>query len=368
MAVAFFDITRQNKALKKELNEAVKRVISSGHFILGENVVALEKEITAYCGVKYALGVASGTDALHLALRACGIKEGDEVVTSPFSFVATAEAVSCCGATPVFVDIEPKTFNIDPAKIKNHLTSKTRAILVVHLFGQTCEMDKILAVAKEHNLKVVEDCAQAIGAEFRGRKAGSMGDAGCFSFFPTKNLGCFGDGGMVVTNNEQTAERVKILRNHGSRKTYHYDTIGYNSRLDEIQAAILRVKLPRLESYVEKRRKNAAYYRQRLKAFPQIAFPLESSGNRHTYNQFTVRVKNRNRVFKYLKGRGIGSMAYYPLSLHLQKAFSGLKYNDGSFPESEKAQEEVLSLPIYPELTEKEAKTVADTLRECLKA
>ena len=367
MRVPFFDIIRQNRALEKEINAAVDHVIKSGHYILGENVASLEKEIAVYCGVKYAIGVASGTDALHLALKACGVKEGDEVITSPFSFVATAEAIAYCGATPVFVDIEPNTYNLDVTRIEERVTSRTKAILPVHLYGQACEMDEIIAVAKKHKLKVIEDCAQAIGAEYQNRKVGGLGDAGCYSFFPTKNLGCFGDGGMITTNDHQIAEEIKVLRGHGSRKTYHYDIIGYNSRLDELQAAILRVKLPHLDTYFSSRRKNAQFYRQLLGKLNGLQMPYELKTGKHSFNQFTVRAKNRDRLFEFLKSKEIGAMVYYPLSLHLQKAFAHLGHKTGNFPESESAQNEVLSLPIFPELNEKEIATISENIREYFK-
>lgn len=367
MSVAFFDITKQNQALEKEINIAIDSVVKSGRYILGENVAQLEKEIAAYCGTKYAVGVASGTDALHLALRACGVKEGDEVITSPFTFVATAEAISYCEATPVFVDIEPKTFNIDATGIEKRVTRKTKAILPVHLYGQACEMGKIMEIAKRHGLKVIEDCAQAIGAECEGKKVGSFGDAGCFSFFPTKNLGCFGDGGMITTNDEKIAEEVKVLRGHGSRKTYHYDLIGYNSRLDELQAAILRAKLPHLDSYIKARRKNANLYHKNLKEVSELTLPHELKNAKHTFNQYTLKVKARDELFEFLKTKGIGAMVYYPLSLHLQAAFSRLGHKPGSFPESEAAQEEVLSLPTYPELNEEQVGEACLALRDYFK-
>ena len=364
MPVTFFDITRQNQALEKEISAAVDKVIKSGRYILGENVAALEKEVAQYVGAKFAVGVSSGTDALHLALRACGIKAGDEVITSPFTFVATAEAIAYCGASPVFADIEPYSFNIAATRIEERVTRKTKAILPVHLYGQACDMDPILKVAKKHGLKVIEDCAQAIGAQYQGKQVGSFGDAGCFSFFPTKNLGCFGDGGMVTTNDEKVADELKVLRGHGSRKTYHYDIIGYNSRLDELQAAILRIKLPFLNKYIDARRKNAVIYDKHLKNIAGLTLPPELPGAKHTYNQFTVRVKERDELFEFLKVKQAPAMVYYPLSLHLQRAFAGLKYKAGSFPASESAQDEVLSLPIYPEIGEDELGQVCRAIEE----
>ena len=292
MPVPFFDIKRQNAGFKKELDKIILEVVDSGHYILGQQVESLEKEVAAYCGTKHAIAVASGTDALHLALRACGVKPGDEVITSPFTFVATAEAISYCGAKPIFIDIDPKTFNLDPEKIEKALSSKTKAILPVHLYGQACDMQKILEISQKHGLKVIEDAAQALGAEYNSQKVGSFGDAGCFSFFPTKNLGCFGDGGMVTTNNDRVADELKVLRGHGSRTTYHYDIIGYNSRLDAIQAAIIKVKLPHLDYFSHKRAKNAEFYRKQLDLLsPNFSLPYAENKGKHVYNQFTLRVK-----------------------------------------------------------------------------
>jgi len=365
MAVPFFDLSQQNKFLRKEIDQALAQVIDSGKFILGENVSQFEKEFAEYHGARFAIGVASGTDALHLALRACDIKAGDEVITTPFTFVATAEAIACCGATPIFVDIEPKTFNLDVSRLEEKITSRTKAILPVHLYGQSCEMGKIMDVAKKYNLKVIEDCAQATGAEYQGKKVGTFGDAGCFSFFPTKNLGGFGDGGMILTNDQQVAEKIKSLRNHGSKKTYHYEVIGYNSRLDEIQAAVLRVKLSHLNNLIKARRRLANLYRKELRELEDVVnLPTELPNALHTFNQFTLRVKERNPLFEFLKIKGIGAMVYYPKSLHLQEAFSFLGHKPGDFPESEKAQEEVISLPIFPELSEAHTQEVAKAIKE----
>lgn len=364
MPVPFFDLSRQTAALKKELDAAIGAVVSSSRFILGENVAALEKELAASIGVKHAVGVASGTDALHLALLACGVKPGDEVITTPFTFVATAEAISYCGAKPVFVDIEPNSFNINPTKIEEKLTTKTRAILPVHLYGLPADMSKLMAIAKKHSLKVVEDCAQSIGSAFMGQKTGSFGAAAAFSFFPTKNLGCFGDGGMVLTDNPEIADELKVLRGHGSRVTYHYDLIGFNSRLDELQAAILRVKLPHLAEWTKKRQANAKIYTRLLGDISQITLPASPDNCRHAYNQFTLRTEQRDALFEHLKNEKIGAMVYYPLSLHLQKAFSFLGYRPGDFPESEKAQREVLSLPIFPEATSAEIEAAANAVRK----
>lgn len=368
MAVTFFDLKKQNQALEGEITAAVAQVIKSGHFILGPNVAEFEKEVAAYCGTKYAVGVASGTDALLLALKACGIKEGDEVITSPFTFIATAEVIASCGATPVFADIEPNSFTINPAEIEKKITKKTRAIIPVHLYGHACQMDQIMALAKKHSLKVIEDCAQAIGTKYKNKFVGSFGDAGAFSFFPTKNLGGFGDGGIITTNEQHIAEELKVLRNHGSRKTYHHDLIGYNSRLDEIQAAVLRIKLRHLESYAEARRKNADFYYKNLKNIKQLVLPSEAENTHHIYNQFTIKVSDRERLHEHLKSKGIGSMIYYPISLHQQNAFAPLGYKTGDFPQSEAIQNQVLSLPIYPEITEAELQEVCFAIRDFYKA
>src|SRR3989339_163362 len=361
MSVPFFDIKRQIATIRPEIDAAVKETIDSGVFILGPQVDVLETEIASYCGTKYAVAVASGTDALELALVACGIKSGDEVITSPFTFIATAEAIDYVGAKPVFVDIDEKSFNIDPAKIEEKITPKTKAILPVHLYGQCAEMDKIMAIAKKHKLKVIEDCCQAIGAEFGEKKSGSFGDAGAFSFFPTKNLGCFGDGGIITTNDEKIAKEIKVLRNQGSRQAYHHNVIGYNSRLDALQAAILRVRLKHLDKWSEGRNKNAALY---SKLLTKTSLPYENKNGKHVYNQFTVKTAYRNNLQAKLKAENIGSMVYYPISLHLQEAFAGLGYKKGDLPVSEKIQEQVLSLPIFPELTNEEIERVCEAINK----
>jgi dTDP-4-amino-4,6-dideoxygalactose transaminase len=362
MSVPFFDLKIQNSKIREEIDAAISAVVDSAHFILGANVAELEKEAAAYHGAKYAVGVASGTDALQLVLRACGIKEGDEVITTPFTFVATAEAISYTGAKPVFADIDPGTFNIDPDSIKEKINKKTKAIIPVHLFGQAADMDTIMGLAKEHGLKVIEDSCQAIGAKYGGKHVSTIGDAGCLSFFPTKNLGGFGDGGMVITNDESIYNEVRILRGHGSRTTYHYDMVGFNSRLDEIQAAVLRVKLKHLETWMETRRKNAGLYNKMLSGIVEI--PKEQDKARHVYNQYTIKVKDRSKLQEHLKAKNIGAMIYYPLSLHLQKVYENLGYRKGSMPNSEKAQNEVLSLPIFPELTEAQINEVAGAVKE----
>ncbi len=351
MRVPLLDLKPQYEQIKKEVEEAVKKVLCSGYYILGPNVGALEKEIAAYCDTKYAVGVASGTDALRLSLISLGLGKGDEVITTPFTFVATAEVIVQVGARPVFVDIEEETFNIDPAKIEEAITEKTRAIIPVHLYGHPADMKPIMGIAKKYNLRVIEDAAQAMGAEYSLKKAGSIGDAGCLSFFPTKNLGGCGDGGMVLTNNEKTAEKIKALRTHGTKSDYIYSVFGYNSRLDELQAAILRVKLKYLDEWIEMRRQKASLYNELFSSFDiAVKVPFQAPYARHTYCVYTIRTSERERLKEYLGAKGIGTKVYYPLPLHLQRVYEYLDYKKGDFPIAEKASREVLSLPIYPEL------------------
>lgn len=364
--IPMVDLKIQFESLQKEIVDAVVEVMRGTHFILGSRGKALEDAVAAYHGVKHAVAVASGTDALHLALKATGIDRGDEVITTPFTFIATAEAISYLGAVPVFVDIDPSTFNIDVKKIKAAITKKTRAILPVHLYGQPADMTGLMDLARDHKLSVVEDCAQSFGAEHRGKKTGCFGRAGCFSFFPSKNLGAYGDGGMVITDDPKTAERLASLRNHGSRVRYYHDEIGFNSRLDEMQAAVLLVKLQRIDTYNEQRRKNADLYAKYL-AGSGIRTPIEQPGTRHVFHQYTIRVKNRDQVKKKLDGGGItSSMIYYPVPLHLQTAYKDLGMKPGSLPVTEESAREVLSLPMYPELTEDQIKRVCDAVKEAL--
>jgi len=360
------DLKIQYEAIQDEINKAVLGVLQSTHFILGPHNKALEEEVAAYHRVKHAVAVASGTDALHLALLAAGIKRGDEVITSPFTFIATAEAISYVGAIPVFVDIEPDTFNMDVTKIEAKITKKTKAIIPVHLYGHPVDMDGLMQIAKKHNLRVVEDCAQSFGAEFKNKKTGAFGDIGCFSFFPSKNLGCYGDGGMVVTDDSKLAEHMLSLRNHGSRVRYYHDEIGYNSRLDEIQAAILRIKFKHIDEYNAKRNANAALYAKYL-SVPGIQTPREENGSKHVFHQYTIRVKNRDAVKKKLDdGNVTSSMIYYPVPLHLQTAYKDLGMKQGSLPMAEQAALEVLSLPMYPELTEEQIKQAAEAVKKAL--
>jgi dTDP-4-amino-4,6-dideoxygalactose transaminase len=359
------DLKIQYESIKDEINSAVLSVIQSTHFILGPQGKAFEEEVAAYHGVKHAVALASGTDALHLALLAAGIKRGDEVITTPFTFIATAEAVSYIGAVPVFVDIKSDTFNMDIAKAEAAITRKTRAILPVHLYGQPVEMDALMQIAKKHGIRVIEDCAQSFGAEFKGRKAGTFGDLGCFSFFPSKNLGAYGDGGMVITDDAKLAERMLSLRNHGSRTRYYHDEIGFNSRLDEVQAAILRVKLKHIDDYNTKRRNNAMLYNGHLLA-SGIQTPFEMNGAKHIYHQYTIRIKDRDKVKQALDAAKVSNMIYYPVPLHLQAAYKDLNMKLGSLPVTERAADEVLSLPMYPELTEEQIKSVADAVKKVM--
>lgn len=355
------DLKRQYHALKSEIDAAVTDVLENTQFILGPNVGRLEEEIAGYHGLPYAIGVANGTDALLLALRACGVKAGDEVITTPFTFIATAEVIALIHAIPVFADICPDTFNIDCSRIEEKITSKTKAIIPVHLFGHPAEMDTIMKIARKYNLRVIEDCAQAFGSVYRGKKAGTIGDAGCFSFFPSKNLAGYGDGGMVITKDEQIAQQIKMLRNHGSEKRYYHDMVGYNSRLDEIQAAIIRVKLKRIDEHNKARRQNAATYCETIKN-KEITLPVEQADCRHVYHQFTIRAKNRDQIAAALQQKNIASAVYYPVPLHRQKAFLDIYQIKGSFPQAEKSAVEVLSLPMFPELKQEEIKIIADVL------
>ncbi|MFH1699541.1 MAG: DegT/DnrJ/EryC1/StrS family aminotransferase [Candidatus Zixiibacteriota bacterium] len=362
MAVPLLDIKRETKPIRKEIDEAVARVIDHGQYILGPEVKQLEEKVSGFCGVKHAIGVASGTDALLLSLQACGVGPGDEVITSSFSFFASAGVISRLGAIPVFVDIDLDTYNIDPERIEKAISPKTKAILPIHLFGQCARMDTIMDIAGRHNIKVVEDAAQAIGSVYKERKAGNWGDAGCFSFFPTKNLGCAGDGGMVVTNDDDIADMVRLLRVHGGKFEYHHEIVGYNSRLDTLQAAILLVKLPHLTSWSEARRQNASVYDKSLKDIP-IHIPKVEEGAGHIYNQYTIACDKRDDLAGWLKDKKIGCKIYYPVPFHLQKCFSNLNYKQGDIPNCEKAAQTVLSIPIFGEMTSHEQQEVVDSIK-----
>ncbi|WP_243089950.1 DegT/DnrJ/EryC1/StrS family aminotransferase [Thermus neutrinimicus] len=343
--IPILDLTPEVEALWDDLMAAITRVLRSGQFILGPEVEAFEREVAEYLGVKHAIGLNSGTDALVIGLRALGVGPGDEVITTPFTFFATAEAISLVGATPVFVDIDPKTFNINPDLIPAAITPRTKAILPVHLYGRPAEMDAILAIAEEHGLKVLEDCAQAFGATYRGKKVGTLGHAGAFSFFPSKNLGAYGDGGLLVTDDDGVAELARMLRAHGSRRKYFNEMVGYNSRLDALQAAILRVKLPHVDRWNEKRRQVARRYNQLLSGIPDLVLPEVSEG--HVFHQYTVRILGgkRDMVQQALAEAVIGTMVYYPIPLHRLPVYG---YPEGALPLAERAAGEVLSLPMGP--------------------
>lgn len=362
------DLGAQYASIQDEIHSAIDGVLKSQHFILGPNVEALEKEVAKYCGCKFAVGVASGTDALILAVRAAGIGPGDEVLLPSFSFIATADSVSLLGAKPVFVDIQPETFCLDPRKLAAKITPHTRAIIPVHLYGQSAEMEPILAFAGERGLKVIEDNAQAIGATYQGRRTGSMGDFGCLSLFPSKNLGGYGDGGMILTDSEEAYRHLRSLRSHGSAKKYISEEQGWNSRLDELQAAILRVKLRHLDKWCAARRANAGRYGGLLKDIPGVSVPHTAAWGEHVFHQFTIRVERRDQVRKFLAGEKIASTVYYPVPIHLQPIYRHLGQHPGDLPESERAASEVLSLPMYPELTEEQIKRVADAIARALKS
>ncbi len=359
--IPMVDLRRQYLQLKQEIDAAVAGVLDSTQFILGPNVSALEAEVAGYHGVRNAVGVANGTDALLLALRALGVGPGDEVITTPFTFIATAEVVGLLGAVPVFVDVDPKTFNLDPALIEPAVTEKTKAIIPVHLFGQPCDMDPILAVAKRHGLKVIEDCAQSFGARYKGRIAGTLGDAGCFSFFPSKNLACYGDGGMVIARDAETDGTLRMLRNHGSSVRYHHSLLGYNSRLDELQAAIVRVKLKQIDAFNDNRRRAADLYRETIRR-NDITLPSETAGCHHVWHQFTILSNRRDQLQEALLREGIASAVYYPVPLHRQEVFRDGSSRHGDLPISEDLAARVLSLPIFPEITEGEIRRISDVI------
>ena len=368
------DLTRQYKLISEETAAAVLEVLHSGRYIGGAAVADFEHQFSQYVGVSQCVACNSGTDALYLALRALNIGQGDQVITTPFTFFATAEAITMTGAIPVFVDIDPETFNIDVHQIEGAITGKTRAILPVHLFGQPADMTKLMAIAQTHNLFVIEDCAQATGAEWAGKKVGSIGHIGCFSFFPTKNLGACGDGGALTTNDPAIAARVRMLKEHGSSVRYRHDAIGINSRLDTIQAAILQIKLRHLDCWNQQRREVAARYQEFLQPIPGIKLPQELTRSKSVWNQYTIRVTDkgeeaephRDKVRRQLQQVGVSSMIYYPIPLHLQPVYQDLGYQVGQLPASEQVAREVLSLPMFPELSSEEQQQVAYSLKDCL--
>jgi dTDP-4-amino-4,6-dideoxygalactose transaminase len=382
MNVPLLDLKLQYQSLKQELDQALIRVAESQYFILGPEVDKMEKALCEYLQCKYAIGVSSGTDALLIALMAIDIQPGDEVIVPTYSFFATAGVVSRMNAIPVFADIDPVTFNLDPDDIEKRITKKTRAIIPVHLYGQSCEMNRIMEVARRHNLKVIEDGAQAIGVQYKdGKHVGTIGDIGCYSFFPSKNLGCFGDGGLVVCNDDILGEKLRILRVHGGKPKYYHKIIGGNFRLDAIQAAVINVKLPHLDNWSSQRRTNAEFYtRQFIEAglaedtgktqfegknrvlLPKAIYKESGAKNYHIYNQYIIRVKNRDGVRKHLTDKGIGTEIYYPVPFHKQECFSSLKYKNGDFPLAEEAADDSVALPIYPELSKEQQAYVVEEI------
>ncbi|WP_330949252.1 DegT/DnrJ/EryC1/StrS family aminotransferase [Virgibacillus sp. MG-45] len=366
--VKMLDLSEQYSNMRDEMLQTIDEVIGSSQFILGSHVKKLENDIAQFSNVSNGIGVGNGSDAIHIALQAAGIKEGDEVITTPFTFFATAGSIVRAGAVPVFVDIDPITFNIDPEKIEDAITNKTKAIIPVHLYGQMADMDKIAVIAQKYELAIIEDAAQAIGAEYNGKKPGEIGTAATYSFFPTKNLGAYGDGGMIVTSDDSVAEKSRVIRVHGSKPKYYHHVLGYNSRLDEIQAAILNVKFKKLPDFGKQRRERASFYSQGLKGISNfVTTPVEKEGNYHVFHQYTLRVSKRDELQQFLKENGIDSMIYYPMPLHVQPVFENLGYKKGDFPLAEKAAEEALSLPMYPELKQEDQTYVIEKIIEFYK-
>jgi dTDP-4-amino-4,6-dideoxygalactose transaminase len=367
MQVPLLDLKAQYATIKEEVEAAIAEVMASQHFILGPKVTACEAAIAKYSACAHAIGVSSGSDALLVCLMAENIGAGDEVITTPYTFFATAGAIARVGATAIFVDIDPSTYNLNPSQIASKITSRTRAIIPVHLYGQMADMDPIMKMANEHQLVVIEDAAQAIGAEYKGRRAGSIGHYGCFSFFPSKNLGAAGDGGMVVTRDAERAEKVRVLRAHGSKPKYRHRLVGGNFRLDAIQAAVVSAKLPYLDGWTAGRQRNAKLYNQLFAeaglANSVVGLPAIVT-DRHIFNQYVIRVSRRNELQSYLQGKSIGTEVYYPVPMHLQECFSYLGHKPGSFPESEQAANETLALPIQPELTEAQLRYVVECVRD----
>ncbi|MGI8740747.1 MAG: DegT/DnrJ/EryC1/StrS family aminotransferase [Gammaproteobacteria bacterium] len=361
--IPMVDLKPQYQALKEEIDAGILRALADAQFILGPNVTAFEQEAAAYLGVAHAVACASGTDALHLALRAAGIGPGDEVITSAFTFIATAEAIRYVSARPVFTDIDPLTFNIDPRSVEALITPATRAVLPVHLFGMPADLGRLMPLCEQHKLTLIEDCAQSFGASIAGRQTGSFGASGAFSFFPSKNLGCYGDGGLISTDSDELAAQFRMLRNHGSKVRYHHDVIGYNSRLDELQAVVLRAKLKRIDRYNDQRRQVARWYTELLEGAVQT--PLETENARHVYHQYTLLSPHRDRIMSRLQAAGIASAIYYPIPLHRQVAFTG-QYRAQELPVTERVSAQCLSLPMYPELEEPAVRAIVNEVKEAL--
>jgi dTDP-4-amino-4,6-dideoxygalactose transaminase len=357
MTIPMINLKKQFEDIRPEIVAAIVEVLESARYVLGPKVKELEKKMSAYIGVPDVVGVASGTDALHLALKALGLGEGDEVITTPFTFFATVESILYVGSKPVFADIETESFNIDPSGIEEKITPRTKAILPVHMFGQPAEMDRIMEIAGRHGLKVIEDCAQSFGASVGGKKVGGLGDAGCFSFYPSKNLGAFGDGGMITVKGGQAAERIVGLRNHGTLRGYVHEEVGFNSRLDELQAAVLLVKMKRIDQYNEARRRKAGLYNGLLSG--KVAYPTERQDSYHVYHQYTIMSPKRDEIKRKLDEQDIASTVYYPVPLHLQPALALMDHGKGDFPNAEEAAETVLSLPICPEIADEDVERIA---------
>lgn len=366
MKIPMLDLSEQYQSIKGEVLEQLDKVMSSSQFILGSNVKQLEADIAKMSNVAHGIGVANGSDAIHIALQAAGIKEGDEVITTTFTFFATGGAIARANAKPVFVDIDPVTFNIAPVEVEKAITDKTKAIIAVHLYGQMADMEALKVIADKHNLVLIEDAAQAIGAKQNGKTVGELGTAATYSFFPTKNLGAYGDAGMVVTNNDELADSARIIRVHGSKPKYYHQVLGYNSRLDELQAAILNVKFPHLAEWTENRRVCAAYYTKQLneKVGQFVQTPVEVDGRYHVFHQYTIRVERRDELQAFLKEQGVSTMIYYPVPLHLQPVFKELGYKEGDLPVAEKACQEAVSLPMFPELKKEQQDYVIEKIAE----
>jgi dTDP-4-amino-4,6-dideoxygalactose transaminase len=366
--VPFLDLQSHHRPLRRELDRAIQEVIESAAFAGGPFVAAFEEDFAAYCDCAHGIGLGSGTEALWLTLLACGIGPGDEVITVPSTFMATAEAITYCGARPVFVDIDPQTYTMDPAALEPALTDKTKAVIPVHLFGQPADMDPILQFARSRGLIVIEDAAQAHGAAYKGRKAGSLGNAGCFSFYPGKNLGAFGEAGAVVTNDSELKDKIRILRDHGQVRKYHHTMIGWNCRMDGIQAAILRVKLKHLERGNDLRRTHASQYNKMFRSLDGLFAPVEATYSRHVYHIYAIRVRERDEVMRSLGENGIGCGVHYPVPVHLQEAYHHLGYRKGAFPIAERIAQEFISLPMFPELTGTQIELVAEAVKDSIQS
>jgi dTDP-4-amino-4,6-dideoxygalactose transaminase len=366
MKVPFLDLKSHHAPMLDEINDAIGDVIDSAAFAGGPFVASFEEDFAAYCASSHAIGVGSGTEALWLALLALGVGPGDEVITVPNSFMATAEAITYCGARPVFVDVDERTYTMDPSALANAVTSRTKAIIPVHLFGQPADMDPITEFAREHNLFVVEDAAQAHGAEYKGRRIGTLGDAAAFSFYPGKNLGAFGEAGAIVTNNAELQEKCRILRDHGQVRKYHHTMVGWNCRMDGIQGAVLRIKLRHLENGNRLRRSHAAHYDRALGGIEEIITPTQAANVRHVYHIYSIRVQERDEVMRFLTGKGIGCGVHYPVPIHLQEAYRSLGYQQGAFPIAERCANEFVSLPMFPELTPSQLNIVAQGVKEAI--